>query len=155
MLVQRAEGLDPGLYHYLALEHALECLRPLSADMATELAHVFVAGQSWFAPAPVMVIMTARFDRLFWKYRNHSKAWRVAQLDVGHLSQTLYLSAADLGLGAFVTCAINDIDIEQALDLEPLSEGVVAISGFGPRSAANTTLELNELSPTRASPRRN
>ena len=32
--------------------------------MATELAHVFVAGQSWFAPAPVMVIMTARFDRL-------------------------------------------------------------------------------------------
>ncbi len=151
VLVQRAEGLAPGLYHYLALQHALEPMQTLDAAEAAALAHCFVAGQHWFANVPVMVIMTARFDRLFWKYRRHTKAWRVAHLDVGHLSQTMYLSAADLGLGAFVTAAINDRAIEQALDLPQLREGAIALVGFGPRAAIKKTLELDDLKPTRAS----
>jgi putative peptide maturation dehydrogenase len=151
VLVQRAEGLAPGFYHYLALEHALELMRPLSADEATGFAHRFVAGQHWFANVPVMVVMTARFDRLFWKYRRHTKAWRVVHLDVGHLSQTMYLSAADLGLGAFVTAAINDREVERALELTPMREGAIAIVGFGPRAAEKTTLELDDIVPTAAS----
>jgi putative peptide maturation dehydrogenase len=151
LLVQRAEGLAPGLYHYLPLQHALEPLQTLDSDAAAALAHRFVAGQNWFTNVPVMVVMAARFDRLFWKYRRHSKAWRVVHLDVGHLSQTMYLSAADLGLGAFVTAAINDREIEPALGLEPLREGVIAIVGFGPRAAIKSTIELDDLVPTAAS----
>jgi putative peptide maturation dehydrogenase len=151
VLVQRAEGLAPGLYHYLAVEHALEPLQALAADEAARLAHRFVAGQNWFANVPVMVVMTARFDRLFWKYRRHTKAWRVVHLDVGHLSQTMYLSAADLGLGAFVTAAINDREVEQALALTPMREGAIAVVGFGPRAARKTTLELDDIVPTAAS----
>jgi putative peptide maturation dehydrogenase len=151
LLVQRAEGLTPGFYHYLSLEHALEPMRALTTEEAASYAHRFVAGQNWFANVPVMVIMTARFDRLFWKYRRHTKAWRVVHLDVGHLSQTMYLSAADLGLGAFVTAAINDRLVEQALELTPMREGAIAIVGFGPRAETKTTLELDDLTPTPAS----
>jgi putative peptide maturation dehydrogenase len=151
VLVQRAEGLAPGFYHYLAVDHALEPLRTLTAEEAAGYAHRFVAGQHWFANVPVMVVMTARFDRLFWKYRRHAKAWRVVHLDVGHLSQTMYLSAADLGLGAFVTAAINDREIERALELVPMREGAIAVVGFGPRAATKTTLELDDLVPTAAS----
>jgi putative peptide maturation dehydrogenase len=151
VLAQRVEGLAPGLYHYLALDHALEPLRALTAEQVADFAHRFVAGQNWFENVPVMVIMTARFDRLFWKYRRHTKAWRVLHLDVGHLSQTMYLSAADLGLGAFVTAAINDRLIEKELALEPMREGAIAIVGFGPRSSETTTLELDNLTPTPAS----
>jgi putative peptide maturation dehydrogenase len=147
VLVQRVEGLEPGLYHYLAHEHALEPMDVLSPEQAADYAYRFVAGQNWFANVPVMVIMTARFDRLFWKYRRHAKAWRVVHLDVGHLSQTMYLSAADLGLGAFVTAAINDRLVEQALQLTPMREGAIAIVGFGARSAKKTTLELDDLVP--------
>jgi len=150
LLVQRVEGLAPGLYHYLPMQHSLEPLQALAPEAAAALAHRFVAGQHWFANVPVMVVMTARFDRLFWKYRRHPKAWRVAHLDVGHLSQTSYLSAADLGLGAFVTAAINDREIEPALGLVPMQEGAVAIVGFGPRSAVKTTIELDGLTPTAA-----
>src|SRR5690606_20729337 len=107
-LVQRVEGLTPGLYHYLPMQHALEPLQAMTGDEAAGWAHRFVAGQAWFRDAPVLVVMVARFDRLFWKYRRHAKAWRVVHLDVGHLSQTMYLSATELGLGAFVTAAIND-----------------------------------------------
>ena len=151
VLVQRAEGLAPGLYHYLPMQHALETLQLLEADAAAALAHRFLAGQQWFANVPVLVVMTARFDRLFWKYRRHAKAWRVVHLDVGHLSQTMYLSAADLGLGAFVTAAINDREIETALGLVPMQEGAIAIVGFGPRSEARTHIELDGLTPTAAS----
>lgn len=147
VLVQRAEGLVPGLYHYLALDHALEPLQTMSAEQAAALAHQCVAGQHWFANAPVIVIMTARFDRLFWKYRRHSKAWRVVHLDVGHLSQTMYLSAADLGLGAFVTAAINDGDIASALGLQVMQEDAIALVGFGPRAAQTVTLELDNFTP--------
>lgn len=150
VLVQRAEGLAPGLYHYLPLQHALEPMQAMDSAGAASTAHRFLAGQHWFANVPVLVVMTARFDRLFWKYRRHAKAWRVAHLDVGHLSQTMYLSAADLGLGAFVTAAINDLDIEAGLALAPLQEAALAIVGFGPRSERRTTIELDQLVPTAA-----
>lgn len=153
LLVQRVEGLSPGLYHYLATEHALETLTPLELAEAAAMAQAFVGGQHWFRDAPVMAIMTARFDRLFWKYRGHAKAWRVAHLDTGHLSQTMYLSAADLGLGAFVTAAINDSDIERALGLPPLREAAIAVVGFGPRAATVVNGELDDLVPTEAARR--
>lgn len=147
VLVQRVEGLAPGLYHYLPMEHALEPLQAMAADEAGGWAHRFVAGQAWFRDAPVLVVMVARFDRLFWKYRRHAKAWRVVHLDVGHLSQTMYLSATELGLGAFVTAAINDDEIGERLALPPLREGVIALVGFGPRAATMTHPELTDLDP--------
>lgn len=149
VLVQRVEGVAPGLYHYLSMAHALEPLQASSPSEAKELAHRFVAGQDWFEDAPAMVMMVARFDRLFWKYRRHKKAWRVVHLDVGHLSQTMYLSATELGLGCFVTAAINDRVVEQALSLPPLREGAIALVGFGPRADTVRTMELDDLVPVR------
>jgi putative peptide maturation dehydrogenase len=149
VLVQRAEGLEPGIYHYLSMQHALEPMHAYNQTEMRELMYRCAAGQEWFQDAPVMVVMAARFDRLFWKYRRHTKAWRVVHLDVGHLSQTMYLSAADLSLGAFVTAAINDHVIEKALGLQTLKEGAIAIVGFGPRLPINTTLELDNLTPVR------
>jgi putative peptide maturation dehydrogenase len=149
VLVQRAEGLAPGIYHYLSMQHALEPVQVSTQEDMRQLMYQCAAGQEWFQDVPVMVVMTARFDRLFWKYRRHTKAWRVVHLDVGHLSQTMYLSAADLGLGAFVTAAINDHVIEKALGLQTLKEGAIAMVGFGPRLPTNTTLELDNLTPCR------
>ena len=88
-----------------------------------------------------------RYDRLQWKYRNHSKAYRAAILDVGHLSQTLYLAATQAGLGAFVTAAINECDVEQDLGLQPFGDGPLAIAGFGVRAAH---MEIAELDPAGA-----
>lgn len=153
LLACRVDGLAPGLYHYLSLQHALEPMRAMAPEQAAGHAHRFLAGQHWFEQVPALVVMTARFDRLFWKYRRHTKAWRVLHLDVGHLSQTMYLSAAELGLGAFVTAAINDRDIEAALELAPLREGALAIVGFGRASTERRHLELDMLEPTPAARR--
>jgi putative peptide maturation dehydrogenase len=142
LIVQRVDGVAPGLYHYHALDHALEPLPAPEAPLA-EFALRALAGQHWFADAPAMAVLTPRYARSFWKYRQHAKAYRALVLDSGHLSQTLYLSATELGLGAFVTSAINEADIEQAFGLDPLVEGPLAICGFGWRGERMANTEFD------------
>jgi putative peptide maturation dehydrogenase len=145
LLVQHVEGVAPGLYHYHPVEHALEPMRMLAPDEAAALARQFVAAQTYFVDAHVMAIAVSRFRRNFWKYRNHAKAYRALILDVGHISQTQYLAATELGLAAFITAAINEVDIEQAFGLDPVEESPLAVTGFGIRAAERKEVEWDPL----------
>lgn len=145
LLVRRVGGTPPGLYHYHAGDHALEPLTQLTAESADRLARTFVAGQAFFADAPVHVALVARFGRTFWKYRNHPKAYRAIVLEAGHVSQNFYLAATETNLGAYVTAAINEIDIEEAFGLDSLHQSVIAVCGFGARAAMKETMELDPL----------
>lgn len=142
LIVQNVEGVVPGLYHYHATAHALEPL-PAPTQSLHDLAMSAVAQQHWFANAHAMVLMAPRYDRSFWKYRNHAKAYRAITLEAGHLSQTLYLAATDAGLGAYITCAINEVPLEQVFGLNHVSEGALAICGFGWRGEEMVTMELD------------
>jgi putative peptide maturation dehydrogenase len=130
-LVLDADGIEPGLYHYRSGSHELALLEPIARAEAEELAERFTAGQAYFRDASVLVVMTARFGRSFWKYRGHGKAYAVTLMDAGHLSQTFYLACAELGLGAFVTAAINNADIDDRLGLDGFAQGSLAIVGCG------------------------
>ncbi len=141
-LLQHVEGVAPGLYHYDCVRHRLAPL-PAPATRLEELASVGVAHQHWFANAHAMVMLVPRFDRTFWKYRQHMKGYRVIALESGHLSQTLYLSATEAGLGAFITAAVNEKPLEEAFGLQPMSQGVMAICGFGWRGEVMDTTELD------------
>lgn len=146
LIVQRVGGLSPGLYHYHAGAHALEPLGMAAGFDLTAFTRTAVAGQDWFADAPVLCVLAPRYSRNFWKYRAHPKAYRVCILDVGHLSQTLQLCATHEGLGSFVTAAINEVDIERAFGLEANVDGPLAICGIGVRGA---TMDTYELDPNR------
>ena len=140
-LVLRVAGVEPGLYHYRAREHALQLLEPLALDEGEQLAERFTAGQRYFASAAALFVLTARFYRSFWKYRKHDRAYAVLLMDAGHLSQTHYLVCEELGLGAFVTAAVNGADIEERLNLEPFVEGALAVTGCGRRLPAGSPLD--------------
>jgi putative peptide maturation dehydrogenase len=168
LIVQRVEGIAPGLYRYRIESHALEPVvpgiappqpgdagtRPLgdaaprawTADELQAFARIAVAGQDFFADAAVLCILAPRFHRNFWKYRNHAKAYRVCVLDVGHLSQTLQLCATQAGLGPFVTGAINEVDLERAFGMTAYAQSPLVVCGFGPRAA---TLVKSEFDPNR------
>ncbi len=185
LIVQNVEGVAPGLYHYHAVEHALEPL-PLpqalreavsaaeagptpaaghggaSATTATAsttcaalrgFVQDMVAQQHWFADAHVVAVLCPRFERTFWKYRQHAKGYRVVALEAGHLSQTLYLAATDAGLGAFITGAINEKELERAFALDPVVEGALAICGFGWRAERMETAELDPNDSVWGAPR--
>jgi putative peptide maturation dehydrogenase len=148
LVVQHVDGVAPGLYHYQAVEHALEPLpvpegRSWSDGGLRRFVQDMAAQQHWFADAHVVVLLSPRFDRTFWKYRQHAKGYRVVALEAGHLSQTLYLSATEAGLGAFITGAINEKELEQAFGIDPISQGALAICGFGWRGERMDNAELD------------
>ena len=143
VLAVQVEGLRPGIYHYEPGAHALALLREVETAELREIATRCVAGQAYFAEAHALIVHVARFHRHFWKYVEHLKAYKAVLMDSAHLSQTLYVVAAALGLGAFYTAAINDADIGELLSLEHLSEGAVAVSGIGIPDPTRTEIEFH------------
>ena len=130
-LIMNVQGIDCGIYHYNVGKHCLDLIKPMTETEAREVALQITTGQDYFASADIMLILTGRFKRTFWKYRNHAKARRVVELDTGHLSQTFYLIATQLGYGPFITAAIMDGPIEELLNLPFLEEGAIAVVGCG------------------------
>lgn len=142
LIVRSVEGLDPGVYHYHAVAHELALMPTQPPDLG-EFGTKMLSGQHWFADAHVLVVLVCRFERNFWKYRQHAKAYRAVTLDAGHISQALYTAATLQGLGAFVTAAINDSDVEAVLGLDPMKEGPLAVCGFGWRAGHMQTAEMD------------
>jgi putative peptide maturation dehydrogenase len=130
-IVRRVDGIAPGLYHYDVERHALELLEELPEDDATEYLRLATCGQAPFRHAQVGFVLTVRFRRNYWKYWAQRDQYGVLLLDAGHLSQTLYLVATDLGLDAFITAIVNHDDVGARLGLGRFGEGVLAIAGCG------------------------
>jgi putative peptide maturation dehydrogenase len=130
-LLAHVDGVETGLHHYHGERHALALIEPLERDAATSLATQFVCGQTYFGSAHALFLLVARFNRSHWKYPTHQKAYASILLDAGHLSQTLYLVAADRRLGAFVTTVVNNAELDERLGLDGVDEGVIAVCGLG------------------------
>lgn len=143
LIVQHVEGIPAGLYHYDASGHGLEQIARLDAQAVRAIAMHAVAGQDYFARAHVLVVMGVRFARSYWKYRNHAKIYRALILEAGHISQNIYLSAAESGLGAFITAAINERDLETAFGMDGITQSPIAVCGFGIRADHRATVEFD------------
>jgi putative peptide maturation dehydrogenase len=148
-LVRTVEGVDSGLYHYAVDTHGLELLEPLSRADAGDLVVELTAGQEHFRAAQVLFLLTARFARNFWKYQAHAKAYRVLLFDAAHLSQTLYLVCTDLGLGAFVSAAVNEQDIDRRLGLRAFTEAAILVCGCGRPVASDREPDFRRFIPRR------
>lgn len=140
-IISHVEGITPGIYHYNIGDHSLALLEGLTREQARGLAGEFMCGQRYFGEAHVSFVLAARFNRNHWKYRRHPRAYAGILMDAAHLSQTLYLVAAELGLGAYFTLGINGRDIEKRLKLDGVERGAIAVCGCGPRSPHRSPLE--------------
>jgi SagB-type dehydrogenase family enzyme len=92
-------GLEPGLYRYLPLHHALLHVRAVP-DLATLLVQA-THGQRFAGEAAAVFAWAALPARTEWRYAEAS--YKVIALDAGHLCQNLYLACEAIGAG---TCAI-------------------------------------------------
>jgi SagB-type dehydrogenase family enzyme len=127
LMALRVKGLEPGLYHYDARDHALERISP---GATPQMARAYCADQPYVARSAALFIMTGVFARSLWKYR-HARAYRVVLLDAGHLGQTFCLTATRMGLAPFSTAALNDTLIEQDLGIDAITESVLYVTGVG------------------------
>lgn len=129
-LVRRVDGLDPGLYRYDQDGHRLE---RVAADPAAlrRITGVNQALQGIPAPPQVLMLVTARFGRVMWKYEAFGYALILKH--VGVLFQVMYLVATAMGLAA---CAVGTGDSEEfaaATGIDPLAEGTVGEFMLGTR----------------------
>jgi len=131
-VVDRCDGLDPGIYHYDAGDHCLVRLAGRSAE-TDRMMRDAVLSTAGLATPQVLFVITARFARVMWKYK--SIAYAVILRNAGVLYQTLYLVATDMGLSP---CGIGTGDsalFAAATGLDPVVEGSVGefILGGRPR----------------------
>lgn len=147
-LVLDVEGLDAGFYHYGSMNHRLSPVRGLDEDAARRLAVRMAANQDFFGDAGVVVVLAARFHRSFWKYPEMDRAYAVILQDLGHLSQTFYLLATHLGLGAAYTGAVASDLIAETLRLDPMTEGPLGLCACGHRREdTETWLPIHPFDP--------
>ncbi len=105
-------GLNPGVYHYLPGEHALELT--VKGDLRAPVARASLH-QTWMAEAPVMVVIAAEYRRCTARYGD--RGIRYTHMEVGNASQNLFLQAGALGLGAGIVGAFDDQTLSQTLNL--------------------------------------
>ena len=99
---RRVTGLEPGLYRFMPVEHALTLICPASAAMDTAF-NAALFEQLWNCAA--LFVWTAVPYRTEWRYT--IAATKIVLLDAGHACQALYGACEALGLG---TCAIGAYD---------------------------------------------
>jgi len=95
-LITQCRGIEPGLWHYAAADHALERVAEPGRATATLVGAARAAG-TMTADPQVVLIITARFGRIMWKY--HAIGYSLILKHVGVLYQTIYLVGTAMGLG--------------------------------------------------------
>ena len=111
------DGMEAGIYHYLPDNHSISLLS--KGDRRKEIASASL-WQSWMAKAPVILIITAEYQRITGKYGE--RGIRYTLIEVGHVGQNLFLQAEALGLGAGIVGAFNDADVSKVIGGPPQHE---------------------------------
>lgn len=131
LLVNRVTGLEPAVYRYLALEHAL-IVHDSSPDINRRLT-VACKNQQHVASSAATFFWAAVPERMTWRYPE--RGYRYMLLDAGHICQNLYLAAEGLGCGVCGVAAFEDDLLNQALNLDGERLFVMYAATLGKRSA--------------------
>jgi len=107
-------NLAPGIYQYLAPEHAL---KPVAKGEFRPAVAKACNSQAWMAEAPVQVAIAGDYAR--GAVKNGDKAPMYTHLEAGFVAQNLFLEVGALGLGAGIVGGFNDKALAQALKLPP------------------------------------
>ncbi len=131
LFIMRVEGICPGIYRYLPVEHKLLFMSELDEiDQkidAITLEQPFVP--NFAKKAAVMFAWSSIPYRSEWKY--DISAHKKILIDIGHVSQNLYLASESIDAGA---CAIGIYDqnlIDEVLGLDGDEEFIVFLGAVG------------------------
>jgi SagB-type dehydrogenase family enzyme len=125
--VFNVEGLEPGVYRYLPLEHQL--LLESQDDQVAEKLVEATLGQSFTARSAVTFIWTTIPRRMEWRYG--LAAHKVIAIDAGHACQNLYLACEAIGAGTCAVGAYHQELMDQLLRVDGKEEFTIYIAPVG------------------------
>jgi SagB-type dehydrogenase family enzyme len=127
LLVNRVQGIRPGLYRFLAVKHKLvEVSRDPS--LANEITEACLK-QGFVKTSAVTFIWAAVPYRMTWRYGE--RGYRYLHIDVGHVCQNLYLAAEALGGGVCAIGAFHDEGLNDAIGIDGREQFVVYVATVG------------------------
>jgi SagB-type dehydrogenase family enzyme len=116
LLINAIDGLQPGVYRFLAIEHKLAAI-DLSAGVAERIYQASLE-QDHVETCAAMFIWAA-------------VVYRYLFLDAGHVCQNLYLAAGSLGCGVCALGAFHDEQLNALLGLDGEAQFVVYSATVG------------------------
>lgn len=127
LAINNVEGLDKGIYRYIALEHKLLFLQGLE-NLPERIARA-TRGQKFAGTAGVNFIWSCIPYRGEWRYDYRSH--KVMLLDAGHICQALYIACEAIGLGTCGIAAYEQDLIDELLGLDGEDEFSVYMAPVG------------------------
>ncbi len=127
VLVNRVDGLGPGLYRFLAVDHKLQ-----EVDMSDDVAErvmVGCFGQRFILNSAITLILTAVRYRMMWRYTE--RGYRYMHLDAGHVMQNLYLCSEAIDSGVCAIAAFYDDKINETLGVDGVEQFTVYVGTLG------------------------
>lgn len=127
LIINRVEGIEPGLYRFLPVEHKLLPIRP-GKDVPQLLADACY-GRKFAAEAAVAFVWSATPYRTEWSYGYI--AHRMIAMDAGHACQNLYLSAEAIGAGACALLGYDQEKLDRLIGVDGKDEFAVYLATVG------------------------
>ena len=134
--IHRVEGLQPGLYRYLPIDHQLvqEKIDPALPELVNQGSlnqNSRSAAQPYYfiKEAAAVFIWTAIPYRSEWRY--HKAAAKLIALDAGHVCQNLYIAAGTIGAGTCSVGAFDQTKMNEVLEVDGENEFVIYMAPVG------------------------
>jgi SagB-type dehydrogenase family enzyme len=134
LCINNVSGLRPGLYRFLAMDHAL-LEEDTGTDVADNLADACL-GQEFVKTCAATFIWTAAVYRM--TYRYGERGYRYLYLDAGHVCQNLYLAAVSIGCGACAIGAFEDDEVNRVLRLDGENRFAIYLGAVGKKTQRET-----------------
>ncbi|UCF88143.1 MAG: SagB/ThcOx family dehydrogenase [bacterium] len=127
LLVRNVDGVGPGLYRYLPLEHELLFLNEVQ-DMESKVS-LACFGQQFVGDGAVTFVWATICYRMEWRYG--PLAHRVILMDVGHVCQNLYLACEAIGAGTCGVAAYDQQEVDALIGVDGEEEFAVYLAPVG------------------------
>jgi SagB-type dehydrogenase family enzyme len=131
LVVSNVNGLEPGLYRYLAIEQSLLQIKT-GSEFSSEISEVCLkqphirecAVSFWWCTVP---------ERSTWRYS--TRGYRYLLLDAGHMCQNLYLAADVINCGMCAIGAFDDERLNKFWNLDGTNQLIVYGASLGKKPA--------------------
>ena len=128
LAVHNVEGLEPGIYRYLAIEHKLVRV-DVEADGLRERITATCNGQPYVGNGAVTFVWAVRPYRT--EYRYGEDTLKDILMSAGHICQNLYLACEGLGLGTCATVAYQQTDLDALIGVDGDDEIALYVAPVG------------------------
>lgn len=127
LIINRVEGLEAGLYRFLASENKLIVI-DLDESLVDKLSEANWSSKM-LSNSAVIFIWVAISYRMIYKYGN--RGFRYLHLDAGHVCQNLYLASEVIECGSCAVGGFYDDAVNELLNLDGVENFVIYMGTVG------------------------